>query len=200
MHPARWLEAAFGSESRVRILRFLLANPGKVFAEREIAEAIRMSPNTVNRAVARLAMDGLLRVEPVGGAHAVGLAAEGAMLEALRSVFQAEHGVWEAAIESIREALPKDAACYLYGSTARGIAHGASDVDLLVVTKDRETAAEVAYAIEFKVSRSVPARLHVIALPLNEAAKRASKPGIVREAKEHGELLSKRSLEDLVKA
>ncbi|MHB8585188.1 MAG: nucleotidyltransferase domain-containing protein [Thermoplasmatota archaeon] len=200
MHPARWLEAAFGSDSRVRILRFLVSRPPMAFTEREIAHAIRMSRNTVNRAINQLADAGLLRVETLGNAHAVRLAADGPVLAALRSVFAAEGTVWNAALASIRGALPKDAACYLFGSTAHGEANAASDVDLLIVTKDRETAADAAYAVEVKVARSVPARLHIIALDASEAARRAKRPGVVREAKEHGQRLTKWTLEDVASA
>src|ERR1041385_1903439 len=136
MHPARWLEAAFGSESKVRILRHLIAHPAKRFTEREIAQAIGMSPNPANLSLRRLEEDGLVRIEPLGNTHAVSLAAEGPMRDALRAVFEAEEKVWEAAKASIREVLPRDAVCYLYGSSATGRASGESDVDLLIVAKD----------------------------------------------------------------
>lgn len=199
MHPARWLEAAFGSESRVRILRLLVAEPPRAFTEREIASAVGMSRNTVNLALKRLEEAELVSVEAVGNAHAVRLRAEGAMREALQHVFEAEGRVWEATIDVIRSALPHDAACYLYGSSARGSARAQSDVDLLIVAKDKETAAEVAYAVAVKVHRSVPARLHVIALEAKDAWARAKRPGIVKEAKAHGRLLSRRSLEELAR-
>lgn len=200
MHPARWLEAAFGSESRVRILRVLLANPSRTYSEREIAAAVGMSHNTVNLAVKRLESSELVRVESVGNAHAVKLRADGPLREALRRVFEAEERVWESAVEAIRAAVPADAVCYLYGSSARGSSHGESDVDVLVVAKDKETAAEVAFAIERKVHGSVPARLQIVALGAKDALARSKRAGIVREATEHGRRLSRRSLKELVEA
>lgn len=66
MHPARWLETAFGSEARIRILRLLAAEPDSARSEREIAAAIDMSPNAVNRAIRSLREGSLVITEKVG--------------------------------------------------------------------------------------------------------------------------------------
>ncbi len=201
MHPSAWLEAAFGSEARVRILRLLVGQPNHARSEREIASSIGMSSNAVNKAVHSLRDAGFLAIERVGNAHAVRLAAEPAVVEALRSVFRAEDRVWQQARAIIRGAVPRDAACYLFGSTARHSARAESDVDLLIVGKSRESANDVAYAVQRKVLDRVPARLNVIAIGADDAARRVRRPeGVVREAIAHGELLSRHGIEELVSA
>jgi predicted nucleotidyltransferase/biotin operon repressor len=201
MHPSAWLEEAFGSEARVRILRLLVSQPDRIRSEREIASAIGMSSNAVNKAVRSLRDSGFLAVERVGNSHAVRLANESAIVEALRGVFQAEDHVWQETRAIIRENLPRDVACYLFGSTARHSAHAESDVDLLIVGRNRKSANDVAYEIQRKVLDRVPARLSVIAMGANEAARRLKKrEGVVREAVAHGDLISRKGIEELVRA
>lgn len=201
MHPSRWLEAAFGSESRIRILRLLADEPWRLRSEREIASAIAMSPNAVNQAIRSLREAGLLTVDTVGNAHAVRLVASEPLLGVLRSVFQTERELLEGLVDIIKEALPGGAACYLYGSSFRGTPHGKSDVDLLVVAKDRETASEVAYAIEIAVHRSLPADLHVIAIGAKEAKQRLRKAdGVVKAAIEQGRFLGATPIEEVIQA
>lgn len=201
MHPARWLEAAFGSESRIRILRLLAEDPSKLRSEREIASAIAMSPNAVNLAIRSLRETGLVTVEKVGNANVVKLLASDPLLGVLRSVFKTERELLDELVRIIESTLPPGSACYLYGSSARGTQHGKSDVDLLVIAKDRETASEVAYAIEVKVHRALPANLHVIAIGAAEARRRLRKPdGVVKAAVEDGRLLGATSIEEVVRA
>lgn len=201
VHPARWLEAAFGSESRVRILRFLAETPRAARTEREIARAIGMSPNAVNKAIRGLHQSGVLEVEKAGNAHVVRLHASDRLLRVLRSVFQTEVDLLADVVGAIEAALPADAVCYLYGSSVRATAHGGSDVDLLVIAKDREAAAEAAYAIEREVHETVPANLHVIAIDAAEARRRLrQRGGVVRAAVEQGQRLGLAALEEVVRA
>lgn len=201
MHPARWLDAAFGSESRVRILRALAEEPARARTERELAHRIGMSPNAVNHAVRALRESGLVEVEKVGSAHAVRLHASRPLLKVLRSVFATEEALWREVLRSIEAGLPSGTVCYLYGSSVRGAPRAESDIDLLVIAKDRETASEIAYGIEVKVHEKVPARLHVIALDAEEARKRLrQKEGVVKAAVEHGRRLGSTALEEVVRA
>lgn len=200
MHPTAWLEAAFGSEARIRILRFLVGEPPVARTEREIAAAIGMSPNAVNKAIRSLEEAGLVATEPIGRAHAVRLAPQSALFEALKKVFASEAALWELTVQAIVSALPAGAACYVFGSTARGSVRGDSDVDLLVITRGRKAAAEAAYAIEMKAGATIPARFNVIALSARDAAKRLRRPGVVSDAVRHGERLTELRAEDLVSA
>jgi predicted nucleotidyltransferase/biotin operon repressor len=201
MHPARWTEAAFGSESRIRILRLLAGSPLKPRTERDIAKAIGMSPNAVNRAIRTLRDAGLITVERLGNAHAVRLRADEAFLTMLRRVFATEDEWWSEAVKTIERSVPTDAACYLFGSSARGTAHADSDVDLLVVAKDRKRASEAALAIQSKLHDALPVRLHVVALGISEAKRRMrATRSVVKSAVEEGIHLGARGFDDFVSA
>lgn len=198
MHPSAWLEAAFGSEARVRILRVLSGSPGRARTERELAVEIAMSSNAVNKAVRSLRDAGFVTVESVGRAHAVRLSREPGLVEALRSVFGVEDGTWAATRERIRASIPPDAACYLFGSSARRSARADSDVDLLVVARDRDAAAGVACALYQDVQAGFPLDLNIIALGIAEARARLRRDGVVREAVAHGELMSRLRIDELL--
>lgn len=197
VNPSRWLEAAFGAESRVRILRLLAARPHRTWTERAIAAEVGMSANAINRATRSLREAGIVRVERVGNAHAVRLASE-PLLANLREVFRAEGLLFDRVLREIGDAVPVDASCYLYGSTVRDEARPESDVDLLVVARDRETAAEIAYRIESKVHAGVPARLQIVALGVDEARKRYQKrDGLVKAAVGEGRLVGGSPFEEV---
>lgn len=194
MHPLRWLNVAFGAPSRVRILRLLAATPSRLWTEREIAREVGLSPNGANKAVRELDAAGVVETRRVGRAHAVRLSL--GLAPMVRRVFRSEQEAWDDIVERIRRAVPKDTACYVFGSSVRGKPSPESDVDLLVVSKDLERAKDVAHAIEVQVHERFPARLSIIALGAREASRRV-KGGVVRAALESGERLTERAWEDV---
>ncbi|MHB8604896.1 MAG: nucleotidyltransferase domain-containing protein [Thermoplasmatota archaeon] len=195
MYPGKWLEVAFGANSRVRILRKLASDPGKGWTERELAQSIGMSANTVNASVHELDSAGILFVRKIGAAHEVRL--NPSVAPRLRQLFSIEERALAEVLSAVRSALPPGVACYAFGSTVEGTARSDSDLDLLVIAKDPETAKEVAYAIEVKVHEKFPATTQVIAIGIIEARRRANS-GVVRNAIETGELLSRSGLEAVI--
>lgn len=194
MHPQHWMEEAFGSPSRVRILRLLSQEPTRVWTGREIARRIGMSPNTVSSSLTRLRQAGLLEFRAIGASHAVRLRQDLVVSATLQEAFQMEAALLRRMKEAISSAIAPGTACYLFGSTARGDAHRESDVDLLVVAKTKNKAEEEAHRVFLAARNVVPTRVRV--LPMSAAEYRAHRDQpAYRDIPKAGERLSDTPLE-----
>lgn len=196
MHPVSWLDEAFGNRARVRVLRVLAADPRRAWTERELAQAVRMSPNTVNLAVRALSKAGLLSVRRIGRTHAVELRPS-AVIETLKGFFAEERRMMDLVEARIRDALPPGCAAYLYGSSLRGDSGTDSDVDLLIVAEDDALAEQAAGDVGSLVPAVFPARLEIVALGRAKYRRRARGPLMRRIARE-GKPLGPKRLEDFL--
>lgn len=196
MHPLSWLETAFGSRAKVRILRTLTADARRTWTERDLAAAAGLSPNTVNLAVRSLTDAGLLDLRRIGRTHAVELRPSAAA-EALKACFEEEARMMQAVEGRIRYGTPAGCAAYLYGSTVEGSADAESDVDLLVVADDEATAEQLAADIVGLVQSVFPARMEVIALSKAAFRRRARSP-LMRRIAQEGRSLGPKRLEDFL--
>ncbi|HUR68267.1 MAG TPA: nucleotidyltransferase domain-containing protein [Candidatus Thermoplasmatota archaeon] len=162
MHPDRWLDSLFGSRARVRILRELCEDPGRVWTERELAHAVGMSPNTINLAIRQLRDAGVMDFRRIGRTHAVKLRDDLKLIPSLRRIFELESGAIAMLRGAIEQALPTGVACYLYGSTIRGDATQESDVDVLLIARDEAGAEDAGARVLEAAHEAIPSRVEVI--------------------------------------
>lgn len=92
-----------------------------------------------------------------------------------------------------RSAVPAGVACILFGSTARGQAKQASDLDLLVVATTQGTAEQAAARIRQGVALTFPLDLAIASLGAKELRRQRNAPWL-RNALKEGETLSKTSV------
>lgn len=182
-----------GSRARVRILRALAADPRRTWTERELAEQVGMSPNTVNLALRQLRDTGILDFRRVGRTHALRLK-DGALTTFIQQIFALESEARERMLEKMRLAVPADVVCYLFGSSAKGGATPGSDVDLLVVAQTEERALDAASGIVGAAWTVMPAEISVVGLDRRQARSKKH-AGFVREVVRTGILLSRQGLE-----
>lgn len=164
MRPENWMDDAFGSKAKIRLLRLLARDRQRTWTEREAAEALAMSPNTINLAAKELRNTGLIDFHKVGKSHGIRLRPDLKLSQALLSIFDQEARLGQEVEDAVRAAIPAGVACYLYGSTARGTPTAESDVDLLIVAKTQDDAAEVAASVRSAVAAVMPAPLEILAL------------------------------------
>ncbi|MDG6940051.1 MAG: MarR family transcriptional regulator [Nitrososphaerota archaeon] len=132
-----------GSKATVRVLKALLTYRGKTFTIRELARTAGLSHPGVSKAAKELERRGIVRLQPVGRAQQVSLNEESYVLKSLiEPLFKAEERTLESLISTIRPFFDdeKISSVAIFGSVAAGKEGGSSDVDLLVVTRDRKLA------------------------------------------------------------
>lgn len=196
MRPERWMEDLFSSRARIRILRLLATDPSKAWTEREVAAAIQMSPNSVNLALREIARTQILSSRRMGRSHVVKLKDDLQLAKTLQSIFRLEERTWDDLERAIRGAVPRGAACYLFGSTARGEAGPDSDIDLLVAAATQDEADEAAFRVRQAAGRVFPAQLSILAVDRKWLRTRRRHP-LLQAILAEGRPLSRATLETL---
>ncbi len=154
-----------GSDASVRLLRSLVTYRGKIFTMRELARTAKVSHPEASRILKRLEKKAVVKLQPVGRARLASRNAESYVLtRMIEPIFRAEKETLPdivATVASIFRA-SRAVSIAIYGSVARGAETERSDVDLLVVTDDREQAIERAS----RANSAISSRFGVALSPL----------------------------------
>ncbi len=146
-----------GSRTSIRLLRTLARYEGKVFTVRELSGAAGVSHPQASAVLKGLERRGLVRLQPVGKAYQVSLNKESYAVNSLiEPLFVAEKDTVASLISAVAPFFddPRIISTAIFGSVARGDEGEASDVDLLIISDDREFATEcAARAMDTTVSR-----------------------------------------------
>lgn len=137
------LDDMMDSRSKIRILRLLFRYPGKEFTEREMAEMIAMSPNTVNLALRDLRKTNVFAYKRLGRTHSYRCNKDSVHFAPLSALFDREREMWDSLVAALKEKLSGVVTCIIYGSFAEGKERFDSDLDLLVVARDKSAAEEL---------------------------------------------------------
>lgn len=137
------LDDMLDSKSKVRILRTLFRFPERDFTEREIAKMIRMSPNTVNLALNSLRKTNVFLYKRIGRTHSYRCDPDSVLFPLLKGLFKQERQMREDLITLLKEGLEGVGTCILFGSFAREEEGFDSDLDILIVAKNKEKAKAI---------------------------------------------------------
>lgn len=143
---------AFAHNAIPDILQILTDNPGDAFTNRELHRLTGKGLGNVNAAVLSLEDLNVVTVDRDGRSNAVQINASKLIRsdDRVTSIPQREyHAPVRAICERIIELVGDDAGIVLFGSTARGDADRASDIDLFVIVPgERMEAQRQAHSIE----------------------------------------------------
>ena len=121
----------FYSTCLQRVLCFLLAHPDQKYYDREISRLIKAGRASTNYALRNLMMAGLVKREKKGRMFFYYVTAEDSLIKQLK--------VTQNLIDTrplVEQLKPVCLKIVLYGSSATGINHEASDIDLFVFSRD----------------------------------------------------------------
>jgi predicted nucleotidyltransferase len=136
-----------GSKTSIRLLRTLARYKGKVFTVRELSAAAGVSHPQASTVLKELERRGVVRLQPVGRAYQVSLNEESYIVNSLvEPLFAAEKNTVGSLISAVAPFFddPRIISAAIFGSVARGDEGTDSDVDLLIISDDREFASECA--------------------------------------------------------
>jgi predicted nucleotidyltransferase len=145
MRFTRYLEELLGARSDVKILRTLCRYPTKEFSESELARVSGAGQKTVNRAMPRYVSYGIVSARTIGRANVYTLNPEHYVVGQLRSLFRAEDGAKSELKRLLKNSFDGDKAVIslaIFGSVVRGMEEPTSDIDVFVLTRDKERAEE----------------------------------------------------------
>jgi len=128
----------FGRPSKVALLRYLVLY-WRETTGRDLARSVGLDHKTCLDALRDLVRNDIIRQRGIGRAWAFSLNHGFPIVkDVLEPLFEWERDILDRLARDLRKALGRDAlAIFLYGSTAKGTDKAESDVDLLIVARDR---------------------------------------------------------------
>jgi len=138
MRMQRPLDDLFGRRSKVALLRYLVLSRRETTG-RDLARSVGMDHKSCLQSLKELGREGIVNMRGVGQAWFIRLDPDFPLVrDVLVPLFEWERGLPERLARDIRKSLGRDAlSIFLFGSTAKGTDEAASDVDLLIVARDR---------------------------------------------------------------
>jgi len=136
-----YLEEILSTKLDIRILRTLFRYPTKEFNENELARVSKVGQKTVNRAMPKYVIHGIVSVRTIGRANVYTLNSKHYVAEQLKSLFQVEEGAKLELKRMLKEAFRMDetvVSLAIFGSIAKGREGPTSDIDVFILTRDKE--------------------------------------------------------------
>jgi predicted nucleotidyltransferase len=149
-----YLEKLLGSKTKIKTLRAAFRFPGKSFTTRELSKLAGVSHTGVLKALGDLEEMNILHVETHGRANAVRLNEESFLAQHLQHIFKLERETVSHLVEDIGKSFSgfEAASIALFGSLAKGDGGPRSDIDLLIITEDKNGAEERTGALQEKLA------------------------------------------------
>ncbi|MBI4393761.1 MAG: ArsR family transcriptional regulator [Euryarchaeota archaeon] len=193
MQLDNWLETAFGSPTRVRVLRYLAAQEGRERTLREVARALGVNPSTARVALFALLDLGLVDVRRLGRSDGYSLR-PATSSNLVRRLFGTEAELRKKVFEVLRASTIRGASVVVFGSAVRKEQGPDSDLDILVVAATKDKALGVSLDLDIAINRVGPVAPSFISLGARELRAKWTLPWIENVRRE-GILVAGRPLE-----
>ena len=197
MRFTRYIEEILATKSDIKILRTLFRYPTKEFSENELARVAQVGQKTVNRAMPKYVSYGIVSVRTIGRANIYTLNSRHYVTEQLRSLFRAEERSKQELKRLLSDAFCDDKTVIsleIFGSIAKGQEEPTSDVDVFILTRDKESAEKKLQKVGETVVRKFGNVISGYILTPREFEEKRGTPTI-KEIMVDGELVVGRSLE-----
>ncbi|UCH88724.1 MAG: nucleotidyltransferase domain-containing protein [Thermoplasmata archaeon] len=188
------LDSTLDSKAKIRILRTLFKHPDREFTEREIANIINMSPNTVNLALKNLRKTNVFTYKRIGGTHSYKCNKDSVLFNLFSDIFKKESQIRKTLFETLKKDFESIGSCVIYGSYAKGEEEFDSDLDIMVIAKNKKKAEEKANKAADLILKRYSIVLSPIILTPKEFKLKSKKP-FIKEALEHGIVISGKELD-----
>jgi len=191
------LNTVLSSESKVRILRLYTHHQGLELTKRELARMIGMSHTAVNAVISDLLSVGVLKVKYAGRSHIYTINKTSFLLPILAHLFKEERSIKENMLDTIREGMKSAGTSVLFGSYARGDEDLKSDIDLLIVTKDKEAAWKTVSKMQMRIQEGYGISISPMILTEAELKAKKNEP-VYQNAINEGKLLAGKRIDRYV--
>ncbi|MHB8545715.1 MAG: nucleotidyltransferase family protein [Nitrosotalea sp.] len=142
----KYLEQLLGNKGSISALRTLVGHKGRIFTIRRLAEDAGISHTEAAATIGDLEKFGIVQVQPVGKAHQISLNKKSYLLnKIIEPIFKVEQNTLQEVISILKKNLvsKKIISAVIFGSVARSEEKEDSDIDLLIISNDYDTAIEI---------------------------------------------------------
>lgn len=190
------LDDIFGSKSKVRVLRLLFRYPEREFTEREIAKMIGMSQNTVNITLAELRKTNILTFRRIGRANTYLVNRKSVLFPFLENIFEGEKNIKNDMIKKLKSATRPFLSCILFGSFAQDTEDHGSDLDLIIIVKDKIKAQVTLEKLKEDMLRDYNIPVSIVLLTPKELINKWNTP-YMKDARKNHVIIKGKPLEEL---
>ncbi|MDE1840534.1 MAG: nucleotidyltransferase domain-containing protein [Thaumarchaeota archaeon] len=148
----RYLEGVLGNKASITLLRTMINYQGRIFTIRGLAEEAKVTPNEAALTIHDLERFGIVKIQPVGRAYQLDLNKKNYIFDKIiEPIIKSEKNTITELLALLKKHLDtkKIISAAIFGSVVKGQEKIDSDIDLLVVSNDRDHAiAQISEAIE----------------------------------------------------
>ena len=138
-----YLETLLGSKVKVKILRALFRFQTKTFTSRELASNIKVSHTAVLKSLGDLQGMNIIKIESHGTSNLITLNKDSHLIADLNRLFGSEVEALQHLKDELRKILPHAKSFAIFGSVAAKKEKLNSDIDVLIITNDKDRTAEM---------------------------------------------------------
>jgi len=181
------VEMLLGSRVKVKVLRTLWRYREKEFTIRELAKFLGVSHTGIKKVVDELEKTNVLRLRTVGRSCAFRLNMNSYAANIVGRTFEMESGVLSELRDVIREKLKSRfvTSAALYGSVVEGKETSRSDIDLLIITDQREKVEEIVAELQNDVSERFGNSISAYYISEEDLRKKRKEPPIKQALQNH---------------
>lgn len=151
----KYMETLLGTKTKIKILRTLHRHRGKEFTIRELSDYTHLSHTGVRKALQDLYDMNAVTLTAQGRNHVIYLNQESHLTPLLSYLFDYEENTIQELREDIKQhlcPLPAIESAKIFGSIATGREEPRSDIDLLVITSEKEKTEETLTELQIHCS------------------------------------------------
>ena len=172
MKFSNYLETLLGSKVKIKILRALFRFETKIFTSRELADQIKVSHTAVLKSLGDLQGMNIIRIESHGNSNLISLNMKSQLFESLKGFYFKESNILQSLKDELRKMLPFAEKIALFGSVASRTEKLNSDIDVLVITNDKEKTNDAVSKNTEKFNRKFGNAISAYVMTSNEFKKK----------------------------
>lgn len=182
-----YLGTLLGSKVKVKVLRTLWRHQEKEFTIRELAKFLGVSHTGIKKVLVELEETNVVTVRTLGRSHAFRLNAKSYAAIMVEKVFSIEAKTLSELQETLRQKLesPLVISAALFGSIVEGREKPRSDIDLFVVTEEREKVEEIVAKLQKNISERFGNSISAYYVSLKDLQNRRNESPVQQILKNH---------------
>ncbi|SFL99011.1 MarR family transcriptional regulator [Marinobacter zhejiangensis] len=160
--PATSIGDALFTKTQQRLLALLYGHPDQSLYLNELVRLAQVGRGAVSRELAKLTDAGLVTVTRQGNQHHYQANANNPVFQELSQLVQKTFGIADLIQVALTPLADQLEQAFIYGSVAKGEAHAASDVDLMLVGNDLSYSdiMELLAPVETQLQRTINPTLY----------------------------------------
>ena len=149
-----YIENLLGSKVKIKVLRTLWKFKEKEFTIRELAKFLEISHTGVKKVLDELEKMNIITIRTFGRSYAFKLNANSYAASIVKAIFETEEKTLSELKKMLRKKLdvPEIISAALFGSIVQGKEAPRSDIDLLIVTQEREKVEGIVTELQKRVA------------------------------------------------